>query len=105
MKDLEHLRGLEKAYQALLRKYLSGNRGAGAGRRTFHGEGAEPKAQNHERVSAFETKVPVELSIESKEERGSEEGDHKVREDWILGALVKHYRDFGPCPKSKRKPR
>lgn len=44
----------------------------------------------------------MELSIESKEERSAEKGDHKVREGWILAALVKHGRDFGPCPKTKK---
>lgn len=52
----------------------------------------------------LKAKCPVELNIEFKEERGTEEGDCKVGEDWILGALVKHGRDFGACPRSKRKP-
>lgn len=52
----------------------------------------------------LKAKCPVELNIEFKEERGTEEGDCEVGEDWILGALVKHGRDFGACPRSKRKP-
>ena len=52
----------------------------------------------------LKAKCPVELNIEFKEERGPEEGDCKVRKDWILEALGKHGRDFGACPRSKRKP-